>query len=127
MPSAFRRLQVDNQLDLGRLLHRQVGRLFAFSRCGPCRRRQGVRFGKVAVAANGRSAQREASRAQRLKSIFKLFELGDVLIDALFPFLAQRFPDLRWYRMDTRQNGQLLGDFLEAEARALRQRDVDDR
>jgi hypothetical protein len=29
-----------------------------------------VRFGKVAVAANGRSAQREASRAQRLKSIF---------------------------------------------------------
>jgi len=37
-----------------------------------------------------------------------LFELGDVLIDALFPFLAQRFPDLRWYRMDTRQNGQLL-------------------
>ena len=29
-----------------------------------------VRLGKIAVAANGRGAQREASRAQRLKSIF---------------------------------------------------------
>src|SRR6266852_6219088 len=28
--------------------------------------------------------------------------------------------------MDIRQDGQLLGDFLEAEARALRERDVDD-
>ena len=48
------------------------------------------------------------------------------LIDALLPFLAQRLPDLRRQRMDIRQDGQLLGDFLEAEARALRERDVDD-
>jgi hypothetical protein len=66
----LRRLQVDNQLDLGRLRQRQVGWLFRLSRCGPCRRRKVVRFGKVAVAANSRSAQREASRVQRLKSIF---------------------------------------------------------
>ena len=56
----------------------------------------------------------------------QLLELGDVLIDAPLPFLAQRCPGLRRYRMDIRQYGQLLGDFLEAEARALRERDVDD-
>src|SRR6201988_5502348 len=56
----------------------------------------------------------------------QLLELGDVLIDAPLPFLAQRCPDLRRYRMDIRQHGQLLGDFLEGEARALRERDVDD-
>jgi hypothetical protein len=67
---AERRLQVDNQLDLGRLLHRQVGRLFAFQDAARVDAGKAVRFGKVAVAANGRSAQREASRAQRLKSIF---------------------------------------------------------
>ena len=49
-----------------------------------------------------------------------------MLIDALLPFLAQRFPDLRRHRMDIRQDGQLLGDFLKVEARALRERDVDD-
>ena len=66
----LRRLQVDNQLDLGRLLHRQVGRLFAFQDAARVDAGKAVRFGKVAVAANGRCAQREASRAQRLKSIF---------------------------------------------------------
>jgi hypothetical protein len=64
------RLQVDNQLDLGRLLHGQVGRLFAFQDAARVDAGKAVRFGKVAVAANGRSAQREASRVQRLKSIF---------------------------------------------------------
>ncbi len=66
----LRRLQVDNQLDLGRLLHRQVGKLFAFQDAARVDAGKAVRFGKVAVAANGRSAQREASRVQRLKSIF---------------------------------------------------------
>jgi hypothetical protein len=66
----LRRLQVDNQLDLGRLLHRQVGRLFTFQDAARVDAGNTVRFGKVAVAATGRSAQREASRAQRLKSIF---------------------------------------------------------
>src|SRR5258706_6145222 len=66
----LRRLQVDNQLDLGRLLHRQIGRLFAFQDAARVDAGKAVRFGKVAVAANGRSAQREASRAQRLKLSF---------------------------------------------------------
>ena len=54
----------------GCLLHRQVGRLFAFQDAARVDAGKAVRFGKVAVAANGSSAQREASRAQRLKSIF---------------------------------------------------------
>jgi Phage integrase, N-terminal SAM-like domain len=64
--------QPDHDRDLGRLLHWQVGRLFAFQFQDAARVDAGkaVRFGKVAVAANGRSAQREASRVQRLKSIF---------------------------------------------------------
>jgi hypothetical protein len=61
-----------------------------------------------------RSARGVARTALQID--LQLLELGDVLIDALLPFLAQRFPHLRRYRMDIRQNGQLLGDFLEAEA-----------
>ena len=66
----LRRLQVDNQLDLGRLIHRQVGKLFAFQDAACVDAGKAVRLGKVVVAANGRSAQREESRVQRLKSIF---------------------------------------------------------
>ena len=50
----------------------------------------------------------------------QLLEFGYALIDAPLPYLAQRFPGLRRYRMDIRQDGQLPGDFLEVEARALR-------
>jgi hypothetical protein len=49
-----------------------------------------IRVIPQALEANGRSTQREASRAH-----LQLLELGDVLIDALLPFLAQWFPDLR--------------------------------
>src|SRR6266403_6190774 len=73
------------------------------------------------VAGSARGVARAASQID-----LQLLELGDVLIDALLPFLAQRLPDLRRYRMDIRQDGQLLGDFLKVEARALRKRDVDD-
>jgi hypothetical protein len=66
----LRRLQVDNQLDLGLLLHSQVGMLFAFQDAARVDAGKAVRFGKFAVTTNGRSAQREASRAQRFKSIF---------------------------------------------------------
>src|SRR6266403_1030781 len=50
-----------------------------------------------------RSARGVARAALQID--LQLLELGDVLIDALLPSLAQRFPDLRWYRMDIRQNG----------------------
>lgn len=50
-----------------------------------------------------RSARGVARAALQID--LQLLELGDVLIDALLPFLAQWFPDLRWYRMDIRQNG----------------------
>jgi hypothetical protein len=50
-----------------------------------------------------RSARGVARAALQID--LQLLELGDVLIDALLPFLAQRFPDLRWYRMGIRQNG----------------------
>jgi hypothetical protein len=57
---------------------------FRLSRCGPCRRR-------------GQRSQRSARGVARAASQIdlQLLELGDVLIDALLPFLAQRFPDLR--------------------------------
>src|SRR6266403_2344416 len=73
------------------------------------------------VAGSARGVARAASQID-----LQLLELGDVLIDAPLPFLAQRCPDLRRYWMDIRQHGELLGDFLEAEARALRKRDVGD-
>src|ERR1700730_10471296 len=73
------------------------------------------------VAGSARGVARAVSQID-----LQFLELCGVLIDALLPFLAQRFPDLRRYRMDIRQHGQLLGDFLEAEARALRERDVGD-
>src|SRR5712664_5010929 len=78
-------------------------------------------FSRPTVAGSARGVARAASQID-----LQLLELGDVLIDAPLPFLAQRCPDLRRYRMDIRQHGQLLGDFLEAEARALRKRDIGD-
>jgi hypothetical protein len=67
----LRRLQVDNQLDLGRLLHRQVGKLFAFQDAARVDAGKAVRFGKVAVAANGRrlSARRRACSVSNRSSI----------------------------------------------------------
>jgi hypothetical protein len=51
----LKRLQVENQLDLGRLLHRQI-----FFKIRP----REIPRGQLS------QAQREASRVQRLKSIF---------------------------------------------------------
>jgi hypothetical protein len=53
----LKRLQVENQLDLGRLLHRQI---FLPFKIRPREIPRGQRS----------QAQREASRVQRLKSIF---------------------------------------------------------
>ena len=69
MPSAFAVFKLTTNWILV-ACYTQVGRLFAFQDAARVDAGKAVRFRKVAVAANGRSAQREASRAQRLKSIF---------------------------------------------------------
>jgi hypothetical protein len=68
-----------------------------------------------------RSARSVARAASQID--LQLLELGDGLIDALVPFLggSQTFGGNGWI-----QDGQLLGDFLEVETCALRERDVDD-
>src|SRR5882757_5093012 len=90
----LRRLQVDNQLILV-ACYTGSRQAFRLSRCGPCRRRQGgsLRQSRRRGQRSQRSARGVARAASQID--LQLLELGDVLIDALLPILAQRFPDLR--------------------------------
>jgi len=71
MPERLRRLQVDNQLDLGRLLHRQVGRLFAFQ--------DAARVGAGKAFASAKSPSRPTvaalSARRRARSVSNRFSI----------------------------------------------------
>jgi len=75
--------------------------------------------------ASGRSAQREASRVAASQIDLQMPKLGYALIDAPLHILCSG-PQTFAVTVDIRQVPQLPSDFIEVEARALRERDQDD-